>query len=109
MASTAQAEAIIETRVENFMHWLDARSIVPVIRHMHTQADALRRAELERAQKMLARGEDPAVVLEALSQSLTNKLIHGPTHALNRANGEDRNTLIELLGGFYKHSNSSDR
>jgi glutamyl-tRNA reductase len=108
-AAVAQAEAIIETRVENFMHWLDARSIVPVIRHMHTQADALRRAELERAQKMLARGDDPAVVLEALSQSLTNKLIHGPTHALNRANGEDRNTLIELLGGFYKHSNSSDR
>jgi glutamyl-tRNA reductase len=108
-AAVAQAEAIIETRVENFMHWLDARSIVPVIRHMHTQADALRRAELERGQKMLARGDDPAVVLEALSQSLTNKLIHGPTHALNRANGEDRNTLIELLGGFYKHSNSSDR
>jgi glutamyl-tRNA reductase len=108
-AAVAQAEAIIETRVENFMQWLDARSIVPVIRHMHTQADALRRAEVERAQKMLARGDNPAVVLEALSQSLTNKLIHGPTHALNRANGEERNTLIELLGGFYKHANPSDR
>src|SRR6185437_5827634 len=67
-AAVAQAEAIIETRVQNFMQWLDARSIVPVIRHMHTQADLLRRAEVERAQKMLARGEDPAVVLEALSQ-----------------------------------------
>ncbi|HLX02855.1 MAG TPA: glutamyl-tRNA reductase [Trinickia sp.] len=108
-AAVAQAETIIETRVANFMQWLDARSIVPVIRHMHTQADLLRQAEVERALKMLARGDDPAVVLEAMSQSLTNKLIHGPTHALNRASSENRDTLIELMGGFYKHSNSSDR
>ncbi len=57
---------------------------------LHTQADALRRAEVERARKMLARGDDPAAVLEALSQSLTNKLLHGPTHALNRASSENR-------------------
>jgi glutamyl-tRNA reductase len=76
---------------------------------MHTQADALRRAELDKAQKMLARGDDPAVVLEALSQALTNKLIHGPTHALNRASSENRDQLIELMGGFYKHAHSSER
>jgi glutamyl-tRNA reductase len=103
-AAVAQAEAIIETRVQSFMQWLDARSVVPVIRHMHTQADALRRAELERAMKMLSRGDDPAAVLETLSQSLTNKLIHGPTHALNRASSEERATLVELLGGFYGHA-----
>src|SRR6478735_4033693 len=67
-AAVAQAEAIIETRVQNFMQWL-----------------------------------------EALSQALTNKLIHGPTHALNRASGENRDTLIELMSGFYKHSGSTER
>jgi glutamyl-tRNA reductase len=75
---------------------------------MHMQADALRRTELERAQKMLARGDDPAAVLEALSQALTNKLIHGPTHALNRASGAERGTLIELLSGVYRHAKPSD-
>ena len=114
-AAVAQAETIIETRVQNFMQWLDSRTIVPVIRHMHTQADALRRAELERAKKLLARGDDPAAVLEALSQSLTNKLIHGPTHALHSASSENRDSLIELMSGFYRHgspsgsSGSSDR
>jgi len=108
-AAVAQAEAIIETCVQGFMQWLEQRSVVPVIRHMHTQADALRRVELERAQKMLARGDDPAAVLEALSQAITNKFIHGPTHALTQASGGDRDKLVDLLSGFYRHSGSSER
>ena len=42
------------------------------------------RHELDRALKALARGEDPAGVLEALSQGLTNKLLHAPTQALKK-------------------------
>jgi glutamyl-tRNA reductase len=108
-AAVAQAEAIIETRVQGFMHWLEQRSVVPVIRHMHTQADTLRRVELERARKLLARGEDPAAVLETLSQALTNKFMHGPTHALTHASGGDRDKLVDLLSGFYRHSEPSER
>jgi glutamyl-tRNA reductase len=106
-AAVAQAEAIIETRVEGFMQWLEQRSVVPVIRHMRTQADTLRRVELERAQKMLARGDDPAAVLEALSQALTNKFMHGPTLALTHASRDERDNLVDLLSGFYRHSGSS--
>ncbi len=108
-AAVAQAEAIIETRVQHFMQWIDARSVVPVIRGLHAQADQVRRLELERAQKMLARGDDPASVLEALSQSLTNKFLHGPTHALNRASGHQRESLVTLLPELFKSSGSSDR
>jgi glutamyl-tRNA reductase len=108
-AAVAQAEAIIETRVQNFMQWIDARSVVPVIRDLHAQADQVRRLELERAQKMLARGDDPASVLEALSQSLTNKFLHGPTHALNRASGEHRESLVQLLPDLFKSPGSSER
>jgi glutamyl-tRNA reductase len=102
-AAVAQAEAIIETRVEGFMQWLEQRSVVPLIRHLHTQADALRRVELERAQKMLARGADPAAVLDALSQAITNKFIHGPTRALTHACGNDRDKVVDMLSGFYGH------
>ncbi|RKP45766.1 glutamyl-tRNA reductase [Pararobbsia silviterrae] len=101
-AAVAQAEAIIETRVSNFMQWLDARSVVPVIRQLHGHADAMRLAELDRAQKMLARGDDPSAVLEALSVALTNKFMHGPTHALNRAAGERREQLVELLPDMFR-------
>ena len=53
-------------------------------------AEALRQAELERAVRLLAKGEDPQRVLEALSHGLTNKLMHGPTRFLNQAEGEHK-------------------
>jgi glutamyl-tRNA reductase len=78
-----QAEAIVDHQVGRFMHWMRLREGVPLIRALREQADAARRAELDRALKALERGEDPAQVLEALSQTLTNKLMHGPTQALS--------------------------
>jgi glutamyl-tRNA reductase len=82
-SSLEQAEAIIDTQVGQFMRWMHLREGVPLIRALREQADAARRQELERALKALERGEDPAQVLEALSQTLTNKLMHGPTQALS--------------------------
>jgi len=78
-----QAEAIIDSQVGQFMQWMQRREGVPLIRALREEADAARRLELERALKALGRGEDPAKVVEALSQTLTNKLMHGPTQALS--------------------------
>jgi glutamyl-tRNA reductase len=100
--AATEAESIIEIRVENFMHWLKTRDAVPTIRALRDQAESLRHNELEKAQKMLARGEDPAVVLEALSNALTNKLLHGPSHALNTSIGNDRAQLEALLRQLYQ-------
>ena len=97
-----QAEAIIETQVGQFMHWMQARAAVPLIRKLREQGEAARRHELERALRLLHKGEDPKQVLEALSQGLTNKLLHGPTQALNEAAGEERRALAELLERLYR-------
>ena len=80
---TALAQQI-DTQVGRFMQWMQLREGVPLIRALREEADAARRAELEQALKALARGEPPAQVLESLSRSLTNKLLHGPTQALKR-------------------------
>jgi len=97
-----QADAIIETQVGQFMHWMQARTSVPLIRQLREQGEAARRQELERALRLLHKGEDPKQVLEALSQSLTNKLLHGPTQALNESSGEERRALAELLERLYR-------
>ncbi|MGB3290494.1 MAG: glutamyl-tRNA reductase, partial [Burkholderiaceae bacterium] len=96
-AAVVQAEAIIETRVQNFMHWLQNREIVPVIMDFQQAADQVRRNELERARRMLARGESPEQVLEQLAHGLTQKYMHGPLAALNRSESDDRQQLLALL------------
>ena len=101
-AAVAQAEAIIETRVQSFMHWIDDRAVVPVIQSLQENGEALRQIELERARKMLARGEDVDAVLEALSKGLTAKFMHGPQQALHRAQGDERAHLAELLPQLFR-------
>jgi glutamyl-tRNA reductase len=100
-SSVEQAEAIIDTQVGQFMTWMQSRASVPLIRVLREQAEAARRQELERALRQLQRGDDPAAVLEALSQGLTNKLMHGPTQALGESAGEERQLLAAALARLY--------
>jgi glutamyl-tRNA reductase len=100
--AVTEAEAIIETGVGDFLHWMEGRDVVPAIRALRDHAERMRRHELERAAKLLAKGEDPQRVLDQLSQSLTNKFLHGPTHALGHAEGDERARLLDLVGRLYQ-------
>jgi glutamyl-tRNA reductase len=100
--AAAQAEVIIENQTAEFMHWLDGRRLVPTIRALRDTAERARRGTLARAQRRLARGDDPQRVLDELSLALTNKLLHAPTHALNHATTEEREELAKLLTRLYQ-------
>ena len=97
--AVAEAESIIDTQVNAFMNWMVQRQIVPLIQELHARSDAVRQQEVERARKMLAKGEDPAVVLEALSRALTAKFMHGPTTLLSHHAGKDPE-LANMLSGL---------
>ena len=101
-SAVEQAEAIIDTQVGQFMHWMEARASVPLIRNLRERAEEARVHELERARRLLARGEDPAKVLDQLSHGLANKLMHPPTQALNEATAEERASLAETLARLYR-------
>ena len=92
-AAAHEAEKIIDTRVVDFMRWLRALDAVPTIRALRESADAIREAELRRARQKLARGEDPAVVLEQLARALTNKFTHAPSDTLRRADHDGNDEL----------------
>lgn len=95
VAAAREAEKIIDTRVIDFMHWVRTLDAVPTIRALRDSADAVREAELRRAQGKLARGEDPAKVIEQLARALTNKFTHAPSDALRRANHDGNDGLLE--------------
>jgi len=105
-AAVMQAEAIIETRVVNFMQWLQSRTIVPVIRDLHQAANDVRDIELDRARRALARGESPEAVLEQLSHSLTQKYLHGPLAALNHSEPAERAQLMGWLPRLFPSRNT---
>jgi len=100
-AKVDQAEAIVAAGVNEFMHWLDSRKTVPTLRALRDHGERLRRHEMDKAHKRLAKGDDPQVVLEAMSMSLMNKLLHDPSHALNQANGGERDELQQLIARLY--------
>ncbi|MEK9720722.1 MAG: glutamyl-tRNA reductase, partial [Quisquiliibacterium sp.] len=107
-AAVAQAEAIIQTRVDSFMHWLSSRQAVPAIRDLHSRAEAVKVAELERARRLLARGDDPGAVLEALAGGLTSKFLHGPTVMLQRGHA-DRDAIADLVDQLLPEVSQSTR
>ena len=100
--AVAQAEVIIDSSVTSFMHWLESRELVPTIRALREQAEGYRQHELERAIKLLAKGEDPQKIMESLSNGLTNKFLHIPSHALNQASADERDDLVELINRLYQ-------
>ncbi|MDY0744447.1 glutamyl-tRNA reductase [Paucibacter sp. R3-3] len=100
-AAVEQAEAIIESGVQSFVHWLDQRHTVPLIQALNAQADDWRTAEIARARKLLARGEDVDTVLEALSRGLTQKMLHGAMAELHSSDGEQRLQLAQTVSRLF--------
>ena len=96
-AAVADAEVIIDSGVQSFSHWLDQRDTVPLIQQLHSQADSWRDAELARARKMLAKGDDPEAVLASLAKGLTQKMLHGALAELRAADPTHREQTMQAV------------
>ncbi|NIM42524.1 MAG: glutamyl-tRNA reductase [Hydrogenophaga sp.] len=105
LAAVAQAEAIIDAGVLSFMHWMERRDpangVVPLIQQINAQADAWRAHELNRARRLLARGEPVEAVLEALSKGLTQKMLHGTLAELHSGDAAARAATAETVSRLF--------
>ena len=108
-AAVAQAEAIIESGVQNFVHWLDQRATVPLIRSLNAQAEQWRQHELARARKLLARGDSPDEALEALARGLTQKMLHGAMAELHNADPQQRAQMIDAVTRLFLRGENPTR
>jgi glutamyl-tRNA reductase len=75
-----RGEALVEREVAKFADRLKDLEVVPTIVSLREKLEEIRRAELERALGRLP-GADEATrqALDALSQSIVNKVLHAPT------------------------------
>jgi len=104
-AAVAQAEAIIDAGVTSFMHWMEQRDpdrgVVPLIQQIQAQADQWRAAEIARARRRLAKGDDLEAVLEALSRGLTQKMLHGTLAELHSGDTASRDATAQTVARLF--------
>lgn len=92
-----EANQILEQETMAFLTWLRSRDAVDSIKQYRAYSEVLKTELLNKSLQALASGDDPQKVLVELSNKLTNKLIHAPTHAMQEAakNGDEQ-TLERL-------------
>ena len=100
-AAVVEAEVIVNREVAAFRAWQESRAAVPAIVELRRRADQYREIELARAKARLAKGDDPAQVIEALAKGLSNKFLHHPTQALSRAGEGERESLLRAIDVFF--------
>ena len=98
----AAAEAIVSREVERYHARLNTLDAVPVIRALQEQGEAVRQAELARSVAKLG-SLTPAQqeAIEAMTRSLTAKLLHTPMTALRSAASEGDSVLLGQLSALY--------
>ncbi|HGX92767.1 MAG TPA: glutamyl-tRNA reductase [Candidatus Tenderia sp.] len=90
-----KAEELVDAHVEVFTGWLNSQDAVETIRHFRSQAKSTSDQVAQQAKRLLRQGKNPEEVIDYLSHTLTNKLLHAPTSTLNQAAREGRNELLE--------------
>ncbi|NJO04979.1 MAG: glutamyl-tRNA reductase [Chloroflexaceae bacterium] len=92
-SEVACARTIVQQEVDEFNAWLRTQQVLPVLSSWRQHAEEMRDAELQRAMRRLSElSPEQQHIVEALSRSLVNKLLHMPTlrakHAAAAGDGE---------------------
>ena len=97
-AEALEGEKIIEAELSLYLQRRQARDVVPTLRALQTQAEAVRLAEWERLRKRLGPlSAEQEQAIEALTRSLMQKWLHHPLVEIKEASSSaDRQALVEL-------------
>ena len=90
------AQQIIDEALQQYLQEYRARHSVSAIKMYRQHAESLRDQALEKALKDLRNGANSELVLKQMANTLTNKLLHTPTHRLKQASAEGNQELLEL-------------
>lgn len=90
--AAADAESIVADEVDTFMKWWDSLDVLPTIKAIRQHAEGIRQREYTKALDMLG-GATPQdlQVVEALTHSIVNKILHDPTISLK--DGADKSQI----------------
>jgi len=96
-----EADQLIAAEADRFEMKLRTRDAAPTIRRLRHQAEQAREHTLDQARHMLAAGRSADEVLDFLSATLTNRLIHAPSQRLREAAESGDDAIIEAITNIY--------
>jgi len=97
-----RAEAIVATEVEKFCRWYESLEVVPTIVSLQEKMEKMRKKELAKTLAALPRlSATEQRAMEALSQAIINKILHGPITQLKKtgrnSEGEAHVDMVKKL------------
>lgn len=90
-----QAEAMIVEEVESFKDWLRAQDKMQLIRNYREKIETIKQETLQKTLSFLKNGKTPNEAIEFLAHTLTNKLAHDATAAMNKAAHKGDHKFLE--------------
>jgi glutamyl-tRNA reductase len=96
------AERIVQDELGRFKSWWESLDAEPMIRALRLRAESVREHEFDRAVKnMPGLSDDDRTVLEALTRSIVNRLLHDPTVYLKHRATKSELDAARLLFGLW--------
>jgi len=100
----SRAEGLAVKEADRLAEWLHLRAVSPAIAELRTYAEEIRTSELRRsAARLRDLTPEQVAAVDALTTSIVNKLMHGPTVALRDAAtrpsglGRSRTRILRVL------------
>lgn len=96
-----KAQKIIEQEVSNFFYWLDTLAVVPTIIRLRSQAERIKKEEVERALNRIENvTEREKRIVEQLAHSVVSRLMHKPIVNLKTLAGENEDRFDCYIRAF---------
>jgi glutamyl-tRNA reductase len=96
-----EAEPDIEAAVEDFIRWMNGSRASDSLKLLRESAHGHSRELVERALRKLEAGQEPRAVLEQLSSTLTNRILHAPSKHLRQAAERNDLEMITSINRIY--------
>jgi glutamyl-tRNA reductase len=101
--AVVDAERLIELELDELERWARSVELTPTIVALRERVRGLLRAELEKTLPKLALPESERKKLEAMTEAMANKLLHGPLTELKQSQStSDGALLIEAVQKLFR-------
>lgn len=100
--AASQGEVLVEEYSREFTRWMESRDAGALIRQLREQARAHRDEVLDKARRKLAAGASAEDMLSFVADTLSNKLLHAPSHRLRNAGVVEQSMLVNAARALFE-------